>query len=174
MKGVVKLGVTLFVVCALAAGSLAFFADLTEEPIARQALLEQQEALRKVSPRATEFAEVETEVEKGKRWEARDSAGPVGEVLAVTAKGYGGPIKMMMGLDTEGKVTGVRVLQQTETAGLGAKVGSESFLGQFVGKSSAELRLRVDSSQGTIDALTAATITSRAATDALRSAAESR
>jgi len=170
MKGVVKLGVILFVVCALAAGSLAFFADLTEEPIARQALLEQQDALRKVSPRATEFAEVE----KGKRWEARDASGPVGEVLAVTAKGYGGPIGMMMGLDTEGKVTGVRVLRQTETAGLGAKVGSENFLGQFVGKSSAELWLRVDSSQGTIDALTAATITSRAATNALRSAAGGR
>jgi Na+-translocating ferredoxin:NAD+ oxidoreductase subunit G len=168
MKGIVKLGVTLFVVCAIAAGSLAFFADLTAEPIAAQVAVEQRDALKRVAPLATEF----TEAEKGRRWDALGSGASVGRVLAVQAKGYGGPIGIMVGMGNDGKITGVRILTQTETPGLGNKIATEGFLGQFVGKTPEQLWLKKDRSAGAIDAIAAATISSRAVTNALRTATE--
>ena len=167
MKGMVRLGVILFAVCALAAGSLAFFADITEEPIARQLELETQDALRRVAPTATDFRVVE----EGSRWEALRSGETVGRVLAITTKGYGGPIRLIAGVGGDGKLTGVRVVSQTETAGLGNKIATEPFLRQFVGLGTGELWLRKDNSQGGVDAIAAATISSRAVTNALRAAA---
>lgn len=167
MKSIVKLGVTLFVVCALAAGSLAFFYSLTEKPIARQRELETQDALTKVAPEATEFRVVE----KDAIWEALKDGSSVGRVLAIKAKGYGGPIGMVVGIGADGRLTGVRVVSQTETPGLGNKVSTEPFLRQFVGLGSQDLWLRKDSSQGKVDAISAATISSRAVTAALRAAA---
>jgi Na+-translocating ferredoxin:NAD+ oxidoreductase subunit G len=168
MRDVVRLGAILFLVCAVAAGSLAFFADITAKPIAEQARVEQQEALKRVAPDATAF----TEIAPGKRWGATNSGATIGEVLAVDAKGYGGPIKMMVGLDASGRLTGVRVLSQTETPGLGNKISTDGFLAQFVGKTQAELRIKKDG--GSIDAISAATISSRAVTNALRSATSGR
>lgn len=167
MKGIVKLGITLFLICSLAAGSLAFVTGFTAGPIAEQARREQQEALKRVAPAATEFREAGVN-----RWEATSSAGKVGDVLAVTAKGYGGPISMVVGIDADRKVTGVRVLLQSETPGLGNKIATEGFLQQFVGKTAEQLRLKKDNASiGAIDAIAAATISSRAVTNALRAAA---
>lgn len=164
MKGIVKLGVTLFLICSIAAGSLAFVADFTAGPIAAQARLEQEDALKKVAPAATEFREA-----GDNRWEATSSAGTIGEVLAVTAKGYGGPISLVVGIDAERKVTGVRVTRQSETPGLGTKVAEDGFLSAFVGKGMGQLKLRKDdAAHGAIDAVAAATISSRAVTDAVR------
>jgi Na+-translocating ferredoxin:NAD+ oxidoreductase subunit G len=166
MKGIVKLGAILFSVCSIAAGLLAFFADFTAEPIAEQAKREEQEALTKVAPTATEFREA-----GDGKWEALSTSGKVGDVISVKAKGYGGPIAMVAGIDGNRKVTGVRVITHTETAGLGAKVTGEAFLGQFVGKTASQLRLKKDDgASGTIEALSAATISSRAVTEALRAA----
>jgi len=168
MKGIIRLGVTLFLVCAIAAGGLSFVADFTAKPIAEQARREQQDALKLVAPRASEF----TEVANG-RWEATAAGASVGRVVAVKAKGYSGPIALAIGIDPEGKVSGVRVLSQTETPGLGAKVASLSFLSQFVGKAGAALALRKDdAAAGGVDAVAAATISSRAVSRAVRAAVE--
>ena len=141
---------------------------LTKEPIARQLELETQEALKRVAPEATDFVPVAA----GKSWDALQSGTRVGTVLAVKAKGYGGPISIILGLDGDEKITGVRVVSQTETPGLGNKVASEGFLRQFVGLKAEELWLKKDKpSQGGVDAIASATISSRAVTGALREAA---
>jgi len=166
MKGIVKLGVTLFLICFIAAGSLAFVTGFTAEPIAEQALKAQQEALKDVAPAATEFREAGEN-----RWEAVASGGTIGEVLAVTAKGYSGPISIVVGVDAERRVTGVRVTGQSETAGLGTKVAEKGFLSAFAGKRADQIRLvKDDPTNGTIDAVAAATISSRAVTNAVRAA----
>lgn len=75
-----------------------------------------------------------------------------GSAYAVTAapKGYGGQIKMMIGLNADAVVTGVSIMEMSETPGLGAKANNSKFLSQFVGENPK------------IQAITGATITSNA------------
>ncbi len=82
--------------------------------------------------------------------------------MAVTAEysGYGGNVVVMVGIDTEGKVTGVTVTEHSETPGLGTKAMEADYLKQYEGVSQAgESHIRNDSE---IDTVTGATITSNA------------
>ena len=74
---------------------------------------------------------------------------------------------MVVGVGTDGTVTGVSISSMSETSGLGANASKESFRSQFVGKSGV---LAVSKDGGEIDALTGATITSRAVTSGVNTA----
>ena len=87
-----------------------------------------------------------------------------GYALQVEPSGFDGTITMMVGVGTDGKVLGISVISHTETAGLGAVAGGENAKGQafreqFVGKDGF---LAVTKDGGDIDAITGATVTSRA------------
>ena len=90
-----------------------------------------------------------------------------GYVVEVTPSGFGGTIDMVVGVGTDGTVTGVSIISMSETSGLGANASKESFRSQFVGKSGV---LAVSKDGGEIDALTGATITSRAVTSGVNTA----
>jgi electron transport complex protein RnfG len=169
MSPSVRLVIVLFVVCGLAAGSLAFVNAATKDRIAAFALTEKTEAMKAVLPQADEFAELQP----GKVWEARRAGEKIGYVLGASAQGYSGPIGGVVGMDPQGAVTGVKVLVQTETPGLGAKIAGAKFLAQFRGLKAGELALKKDDPAGRIDAVTAATISSRALTTALRKSVDS-
>jgi len=96
----------------------------------------------------------------------------VGAAITTTAKGYGGNVQVMTGIDENGCVTGVSVLQHSETAGLGANAAKQSFLGQFVtGENEPRPEsFAVSKDGGEIDAVTAATISSRAVSNAVNEA----
>jgi electron transport complex protein RnfG len=68
-------------------------------------------------------------------WRARDASGAdAGWCVRVSARGYGGPVQMVIGLDRNGKVAGLTILSMKETPGLGTRVESEDwFLRQFTG-----------------------------------------
>ena len=83
-------------------------------------------------------------------------------------KGYGGEIRLMVGLTAERKIVSYRVLAANETPGLGAKLGDAAFANQFDGKNGPALKVKKDG--GEIDAITGATITSRAVCDAIADA----
>ena len=168
MSGALRLVIVLFVVCAVAAGSLAFVNAATKDRIAEFARLEKIEAMQKVLPEAQEFVETTP----GKAWEARQGSQVIGHVVAASIQGYSGPIEGLVGLDPSGAISGVRVLVQTETPGLGAKVARPEFLAQFQGRKPDEVVLKKDDPAGKIDAVTAATISSRALTNAVRKAME--
>ncbi|MFZ5688110.1 MAG: RnfABCDGE type electron transport complex subunit G [Bacillota bacterium] len=89
----------------------------------------------------------------------------LGLLLVVEGKGYGGPMKVAVGIDKDlTKVTGVRLLENKETPGLGTKVGEEPFVGQFTGKSLKDtFALGQD-----IDAVTMATVSSQGVVDVVR------
>ena len=90
-----------------------------------------------------------------------------GYVITTEAKGYGGTIEVMTGITADGSVSGVVLLSQNETPGLGANATKESFTGQYqqaVPESGAD--------DGQIQAMTGATITSQAVTDAVNLAVE--
>lgn len=164
MKRAVRLVVVLFVVCGIAAGALSFVNAATKDRIAASARQEREEALKQVFPAAEEFREVLP----GRRWEALAGGAPVGSVFAATIQGYSGPILSFFGLGADNTVTAVKVLAHSETPGLGAKIVEEGFLKQFAGLTAGQIALRRDDPQGRIDAITAATISSRALTTSLR------
>ena len=96
----------------------------------------------------------------------------LGSVVVNVAKGYGGDISVMTGVDKDGKVTGVNILSHSETAGLGANAVKESFRDQFVGLVKGITVSKDKPGENSIDALTGATVTSRAVTKAVNAAIE--
>ena len=94
-------------------------------------------------------------------------AGELGYVVRVSPNGFGGAIDMMVGISADGTVTGVAIVSQSETASLGANCTREDFRAQFTGRSGT---LAVSKDGGEIDALTGATVTSRAVTQGVNTA----
>ncbi len=97
-----------------------------------------------------------------------------GYVVTVTSKeGYGGDIQFSVGFNMNGTVTGISVLSISETAGLGMKAKDATFLNQYVGKSGGNFVVNKDNTAGLdneIDAISSATITSRAFTKGVNGA----
>lgn len=87
-------------------------------------------------------------------------------VTGISEKGFGGLIKIMVGFTNQGLIKNIVVLEQKETPGLGTKVKDEAFIKQFRDKDLSQFNLKVVKDGGEIDALTGATITSRAFCDA--------
>ena len=89
-------------------------------------------------------------------------------VNTYTNNGFSGNITMMAGFNPDGSITNITVLEQKETPGLGTKMSEPKFKDQFIGKNPSEFALKVKKDGGQIDAITAATISSRAFCDALQ------
>ena len=104
--------------------------------------------------------------------EAKKDGKTIGYCAVSSAKGYGGDISVMTGVDKDGKVTGVNILSHSETAGLGANAVKESFRDQFVGLVKGITVSKDKPGENSIDALTGATVTSRAVTKAVNAAIE--
>jgi len=103
----------------------------------------------------------------------------LGWCLPLTAKGYGGDIRLLVGLDVDGKITGVKVLEHSETPGLGSQINEvgyketePAFLIQFKNKQAIDLVLIKGKTQDNIQAITGATISSRAVMDAVKEGIE--
>ena len=84
----------------------------------------------------------------------------VGYAFMTNAKGYGGKIGILVGLETNRALRGIRIISHQETPGLGAKITDTDFLDQFAGLVPDQLVLARDG--GAVDAITGATISSRA------------
>ena len=90
-----------------------------------------------------------------------------GYVVEVTPSGFGGELDLVVGVSADGSVTGVSIISHSETSGLGANATKEGFRSQYIGKTGT---LAVSKDGGEIDALTGATITSRAVTSGVNAA----
>ena len=100
------------------------------------------------------------------------TAGDAGYVITTTDKdGFGGNIQITVGIKTAGTINGVSILSISETAGLGMKATEPSFYNQYVNKQADKFVVSKDGGDGEqIDALSGATITSRAVTGAVNAA----
>lgn len=98
----------------------------------------------------------------------------VGYAVTVTSKeGYGGDIKFTVGFLGDGTVTGISYLSISETAGLGMEAKNKSFIKSFVGKKGGGFVVDKDNTSGLpneIDAISGATITTRAVTNSVNAA----
>ncbi len=161
-KFVIRLGVTLFLIAAVVAGILAAVNSITEPVINNLNEEKTQKAIEAVLPggyetEITDYADATGLVFKVYK-------GANGYALEVKPSGFDNTITMMVGVDFEGNVLGISVVSHTETAGLGAVSAAktsagEEFRGQFVGQSG---EVKVTKDGGEMDAITGATITSRA------------
>jgi electron transport complex protein RnfG len=91
-------------------------------------------------------------------------------IKTFTDKGFAGHIEIMAGFKPDGTINNVVVLSHKETPGLGTKMTDAKFSSQFPGKNPVDFKLRVKKDGGQVDAITAATVSSRAYCDALQRA----
>ena len=93
-------------------------------------------------------------------------------VKTYSMNGFGGKVELMVGMLANGVINKVSVLSQAETPGLGANMVNDKFKGQFDGKDPKQFVLKVKKDGGDVDAITAATISSRAVSEAVKKAAD--
>lgn len=157
-KYILRLTLTLLAITAVVAGLLGLVNALTADRIAELTEEKALSAMREVLP-AERYEALEVTAEG---ISAAYRAAGAGYVVRVSVNGFGGAIDMMVGVGEDGCVTGVSVISHGETASLGANCTREDFRARFVGASEA---LAVKKDGGTVDALTGATVTSRAVTE---------
>lgn len=160
VKYVLRLALTLLLITAVVAVALAGVNSVTAPRIAQLNAQKTQAAIEAVLPGGGE--EVSFTDDTG--LVSAVYQGSAGYAVKVTPVGFNGGVEMMVGVDASGAALGISVINQTETAGLGAVSAAttsagEAFRGQFVGMSGS---VSVSKDGGQVDAITGATITSRA------------
>lgn len=161
---------TLFVITVVSGISLGFINNITEGPKAQAKLARKINALKEVLPNfnnnpVQEAVLVSAEGAKDsiEVYTASLDKSYVGTaVVGSSEKGFSGLVKIMVGFTPEGIIENIAVLEQKETPGLGTKMKDEKFIRQFRGKDPGQFKLKVKKDQGEVDALTGATITTRA------------
>ena len=159
---VLRLAGTLFLITAIVALALAGVNSVTAPAIAKLTAEKTQAAIEAVLPGGYETMVENYADETG--LVSKVYKGANGYALEVLPGGFDNVITMMVGVDFDGNVLGISIVKHTETAGLGAVAAAntsagESFRGQFVGQSGS---VSVSKDGGQIEAITGATITSRA------------
>jgi len=163
---------SLVLISMVMSASLAFVYLKTKDPISEAARQKELDAILRVSPSFdNDPASSRSDSNGISLFRLTKEGEPVGfAVKSFTEQGFSGHIEIMAGFTSTGEINKVAVLQQKETPGLGTKMSDPSFSTQFEGKNPSRFRLSVRKDGGDVDAITAATISSRAYCDALQRA----
>lgn len=159
--------VVLSVICIVITGALALTNDITKPIIDEAIRVAQENARKELLPDADGFTKVEgiavTNVS-----DVYKADNGVGVVVTSSAKGYGGTMTVMVGFNADGTIRQIKVTENGETKGIGSKVaGDPAFWTRFEGLEAKELVLNED-----VDALSGATVSSKALLAAVNSAIE--
>lgn len=176
MKNILRYALILFLIAAVVAGLLAGVNLLTKDTIAQNEIAAEQQALGEVMPDAQTFEAFDTEVAQGfgvaAVYAAADAAGTAkGYCVKVAQNGYGGAISAVVGVGLDGKVTGVSIISHAETPGLGANIEKDSFRQQYTGKGAVTV-VKAGAKESEINAVSGATISSKALTAGVNKAVE--
>lgn len=166
-----------------ASAALGFVYEITKGPIEISALNKKLDAIKQVVPAFTNDPNAEMfmlptgEGDSLEVYPAKKGDEIVGYAIkSYTNDGFSGYIGFMVGFNPEGVIYNINVIDQKETPGLGTKMVPEGtsdkpeFKDQFKGKDPADFSLKVKKDGGAVDAITAATISSRAFCDGIRRA----
>jgi len=169
--------ITLTLVCVGAAAVLALVDRVTQKPIERAEARKKEEALRIVLPPETASIETRSVPTGGGEIEVNLALDDQGQTIGYaisssTDEGYGGDVEFLLGLDREGSILTYKIMNHKETPGLGDNLTSEKFKSQFKGKNLDNFQFKVAKDGGDVQAITAATISSRAACKALEKGLE--
>jgi len=177
MREVIRPGVVLLLTAVIAALSLSLMREATKDRIAQNAIDARNAAMGEVLPAAERFGDIIDVVNAGSvtaysEGFAADTL--CGYTVTVVVQGYGGAMELLVGIRTDGgacAIDGLRVINHSETPGLGANAKEQGFLSQYENKTGA-LSVTKSPSPGAneIQAITAATITTKAVTSAVNDA----
>ena len=186
MNKIIKNTIILTVITLVSGLLLGLVYEITKEPIANAQEQAKREAWQAGFPDASQDAFEQIDVDGDVAAQViKDlgmsgsidevcavDGGDTGYVITVTdGEGYGGDIQITVGITADGTVSGVSFLSISETAGLGMKATESSFYEQYVGVQTEKFYVSKDGGEGEpIDAISGATITSRAVTSAVNAA----
>lgn len=172
----INMFVALFVICVVSGGVLGLVYNATKDPIAAAENAKKTEAIKNVLPEFQELKEMniksameDAELPFHLAYDA-DNNFIGAAVETFTNKGFSGNISLMVGILADGTINNISVLQHAETPGLGSKMSEPSFKDQFNNKNANSFNINVKKDGGDVDAITAATISSRAFCDAVNRA----
>ncbi|MDR2534406.1 MAG: FMN-binding protein [Treponema sp.] len=175
MKGMLKLGIVLALYATAACVGLAFVYEGTKKPIEQGAAKALDEALKELFPDADNFKEItgtiassEQNVTFETQYAAQKGDDIVGAALEASGPSYGGPIKILVGIGGDGKITRIKILEHSDTPGLGANATKESFSGQFTKKAVTD----PFEAKNDVAAITASTVTTRAVANVVKIAGQ--
>ena len=177
---ILKPSLTLFITAAITIAALSIVHTLTLEPIERQKQKTQEAAMREVLPQASGYREIPAEKSGSGSgsiaaiYEGLPGGELTGYVIKLSPEGYSGNIDLIVGISAQDKkITGMRVLRHSETPGLGALSVKEDFFRRYDGKDLVPLSVvRTSPGEHDIQAITSATITTKAITGAVNEAIE--
>ena len=166
--GIAQLTIILGAICLVCALLLGLVNMITADPIKAAKQRKTEQAMEAVLP-ADSYESVEY-TGGDALVKAVYRAGDAGYVVEVTPSGFGGEVDLMVGVGSDGTVTGISVITHFETSGLGAKAKTDPEWGkQFIGMSG---EVKVSKDGGKVNAITGATITSRAVSSGVTAALE--
>ncbi len=185
MKNMIKLGLIMAMYATVACVSLAFVYTGTQKVIAERQKADLEAALKDLFPQGETFEEVtgtlsspDSAVGFKNEYVIKQAGNPIGMAVRAVGASYGGPVTVLVGVGADGRVAGVKVLENKDTPGLGANAANPSyfvdrasgitFYGQFKGKSLTD-PFEV---KGDVAAITASTITSKAVTKVVKTAGQ--
>lgn len=191
-SGFMKDALILFAITLVSGICLGFVYDLTKGPIEQATIAANNATYREVLSTADSFEEVEGSAEKiaatageilGLGYgtvsiesvlEGKDASGAVvGHVInSMSNNSYGGAVKLSIGFEMDGTITGVGIREISDTPGLGLKAKEAKYRDQFIGKNAESLTVTKSgaTADNEIDAISGATITSNATTNAVNAA----
>ncbi|MBP8792176.1 MAG: RnfABCDGE type electron transport complex subunit G [Lutibacter sp.] len=170
--------ISLFVITIISGFSLGYVNQLTEQPIKDAKVAKKTNAIKLVLPvfdnkpvEDVVLIKAENVKDSIEVYPAFANSEFVGAaVIGSSEKGFSGLVKLMIGFKASGEIQNIEVLEQKETPGLGTKMKDEKFLQQFKDKNPSTYNLKVKKDGGEVDALTGATISTRAFTEATQMA----
>lgn len=166
---------TLFLVTFVSSAALGYVYEATKGPKAAAELARKTEAIKEVVPAfdndpINERYNVSVQGMEFTCYPAKKDGQLIATAVeAITNKGFGGEIKLVIGFLTDGKINDIVVVEHKETPGLGDKIEKQKskFSAQFKEKDPALFKLAPKKDGGQVDAITAATVSSRAFCDAV-------
>ncbi|MBF0320369.1 MAG: RnfABCDGE type electron transport complex subunit G [Nitrospirae bacterium] len=167
-KEIIKITINLLVIYVVGGVLLASLYAYTSPIIFQQNEKEKKEALQKMIPEADKIEKLGDWYPHDKHSEyfaAKKDGETLGYIVQAYGKGYSGYINILFSVNKELIVQKVDILKQTETPGLGDEIEAPSFLAQFKGKDTDHLKVKKEETKEYIQAITGATISSRALTE---------
>jgi electron transport complex protein RnfG len=180
---ILKLGIILTLYTAVACVGLAFVYAGTRDVIEERKIADREAALKVLFPDADSFVEIEDTITSadpgvsfGTRYAVKKGGEVTGAVIEASGGSYGGPVKVLVGVNTNGTINRIKIMEHSDTPGLGANAVKASyyvnkekkitFYDQFAGK---EISDPFEPKNDVI-AISAATITSRAVSNVVKAA----
>lgn len=182
MKNLLKPALSLFFICLFTTLLLAFVYGMTAPTIEARAIEDQVKLQQVLLPEADAFNALENaeELDESKEtkevYAAKQDTATIGYLYVIETKGYGGTLRVMVGVDRETvSIKGLRLISHQETPGLGANAAEASFYEKYVGKTGKPALTVAKAGQGSganheIDAIASATVTSEAVTKTAQTA----